>query len=238
MIDFNKQIPKREFPNIKEFIIKENDEEIIDLKGLSNKFIISPAYFQQGIPGAPKSCYLRKTPAQLLVIAASQLPKGYYFKLFDGWRPYAVQKRLWDYYYQDIKQKNPGLSKEELEFKTSFFVSKPTQDINRPFLHNTGGAIDLTICDEKGKELDMGIKFDAFGKEAWTVYYEEHCNDPKSINIRNNRRLLYNIMTSVGFTNLPSEWWHYDYGTKFWGYFNGVPALYKGKLYLDNIESL
>jgi D-alanyl-D-alanine dipeptidase len=35
-------------------------------------------------------------------------------------------------------------------------------------------------------------------------------------------------MISAGFTNLPSEWWHYDYGTKFWAYFTGNKALYKG----------
>jgi D-alanyl-D-alanine dipeptidase len=35
-------------------------------------------------------------------------------------------------------------------------------------------------------------------------------------------------MIQAGFTNLPSEWWHYDYGTKFWGYFTGNDALYKG----------
>ena len=37
-------------------------------------------------------------------------------------------------------------------------------------------------------------------------------------------------MISVGFTNLPSEWWHYDYGTKFWAYFNNTDALYSGIL--------
>ena len=39
---------------------------------------------------------------------------------------------------------------------------------------------------------------------------------------------VYNIMIEAGFTNLPSEWWHYEYGTKFWSYFKGRPALYKG----------
>ena len=48
--------------------------------------------------------------------------------------------------------------------------------------------------------------------------------------VRDNRRLLYETMINAGFTNLPSEWWHYDYGTKFWGYFTGKKALYKGIL--------
>ena len=40
--------------------------------------------------------------------------------------------------------------------------------------------------------------------------------------------MLYNVMLQSGFTNLPSEWWHYDYGTKFWGYYKKKDALYKG----------
>ena len=43
----------------------------------------------------------------------------------------------------------------------------------------------------------------------------------------NTLTLNQNII-EAGFTNLPSEWWHYEYGTKFWSYFKGRPALYKG----------
>lgn len=40
-------------------------------------------------------------------------------------------------------------------------------------------------------------------------------------------------MCNAGFTNLPSEWWHYDYGTRFWGFFTGNQALYEGILDAD-----
>lgn len=43
-----------------------------------------------------------------------------------------------------------------------------------------------------------------------------------------NRRILYNVTIAAGFTNLPSEWWHYDYGDKFWAYFKRCKAKYKG----------
>ena len=35
-------------------------------------------------------------------------------------------------------------------------------------------------------------------------------------------------MTAVGFTNLSSEIWHYDYGDKNWAYYTKNPGLYKG----------
>jgi D-alanyl-D-alanine dipeptidase len=35
-----------------------------------------------------------------------------------------------------------------------------------------------------------------------------------------NRRLLHNTMTDAGFVNLPSEWWHFDYGDQLWAWAN------------------
>lgn len=235
MLDYSKPIPEIEFPSIKEYNIKGLDEEIIDLRGISDRIVISPQYYEKGIPGAPKSCYLRETAAKLLVKAAELLPDGYKIMVFDGWRPYSVQKRLWDYYYREVmhKPENKGLSQEELEFKTSFFVSKPTEDITKPFLHNTGGAVDVTICTAEGKSLNMGTAFDDFTGRAWTNYYEIHDENDE---VKKNRRMLYNVMLEAGFTNLPSEWWHYDYGTKFWAYFKSQDALYYGRLTIEGIE--
>ena len=55
-----------------------------------------------------------------------------------------------------------------------------------------------------------------FSDKVWINHFEEY---EKDIVVRDNRRLLYNVMTEAGFTNLPSEWWHYDYGDKFWAHF-------------------
>lgn len=93
-----------------------------------------------------------------------------------------------------------------------------------PPVHTTGGAVDLTILDNYGRELDMGSFFDEFTDRTYTAYYENE----KNVLVKNNRRLLYNIMTTVGFTNLPSEWWHYDYGDRFWAFYKKEPTLYRG----------
>ena len=133
--------------------------------------------------------------------------------------------RLWDFYRLDVKNKNPGLTDEEIDFKTSFFVSKPSYDASNPSLHNTGGAIDLTLVTSDGYGLNMGTLFDDFTERAWTNHFETYTSNSE---VQCNRRILYNAMIKAGFTNLPSEWWHYDYGTKFWAYFTGNNALYKG----------
>ena len=45
--------------------------------------------------------------------------------------------------------------------------------------------------------------------------------------------MLYNVMTAAGFTNLPSEWWHYDYGDNMWAQLTGGKPFYAGILDAD-----
>lgn len=227
-MDLQKPIPKISVPSINEYNINYLDEEIVSLSKAG--FICDSQYSKQGVPGSYSDCYARKSVVEKLKYAESLLPEGLRFKIYDGYRPICVQQRLWNYYRQDVKNKNPELSDEEIDFKTSFFVSKPSMDIKKPSLHNTGGAIDLTLITKDGYALNMGTLFDDFTDRAWTNHFEEFENNEE---VRKNRRILYNVMIKAGFTNLPSEWWHYDYGTKFWAYFKNTDGLYEGILDID-----
>ena len=80
------------------------DEEIISLSEAG--FECSSQYAISGIPGSYKDCYARKTVVDKLLYAQSFLPKGLKFKIYDGYRPICVQQRLWNYYRQDVKNKN------------------------------------------------------------------------------------------------------------------------------------
>lgn len=222
-----KPIPDKEFPNIKDFNIIGIDEPIVSLSEYGLK--CNSQYFKQGVPGSYKDCYARETVANMLVEVNKSLPEGYELCIFDGYRPLCIQQRLWNCQRQTIKNMFPNLSDEEIDFKTSFYVSKPTNDINKPFLHNTGGAVDVTLT-YKGISLDFGTEFDEFSQKSKTAYFELYRNNRT---IRELRELLYWSMLDAGFTNLPSEWWHYDYGTKFWAYEKNCDALYKGILDID-----
>ena len=74
-------------------------------------------------------------------------------------------------------------------------------------MHNRGLAVDLTIVDENGKELDMGTDYDFFGKEAHRTYVDP---DPE---VRKNRNLLKLLMEAHGLTGIRTEWWHYSLKT-------------------------
>lgn len=205
------------------------------LVSLSDLFVVDSQYYKQGIKGSLSDCFVRETVAKKLKQAESFLPNSYRFKIFDGYRPLEVQDTLWNMYKEIILQNNPNISNIELEQKVSIFVSKPSYDELQPSLHNTGGAIDLTLIDNNDNEINMGTKFDDFSPKSWSSYFE-HNEDEE---IKNNRRILYNAMKLAGFTNLPSEWWHYDYGDKYWSYFTNKPILYKGIIdYNNQIKAL
>jgi D-alanyl-D-alanine dipeptidase len=103
-------------------------------------------------------------------------------KVFDAYRPLSIQRLMW------------SIVPDER------FVADPAKGSR----HNRGCALDLTLCDAGGGELDMGTGYDEFTDKAAATYSDL----PESV--LNNRRLLTSIMKQAGFTVLPSEWWHFD----------------------------
>ncbi|NLK99676.1 MAG: M15 family metallopeptidase [Clostridiales bacterium] len=183
-------------------------------------------YPKMKFKNAVKTCFVREEVLERLIIAQGLLPKGYKYKIYDTWRPIKLQEELYENYTSLLAEKYDleSLSEDEREEFLSGFISPPVHERTNPPVHTTGGAIDLTIVDPNGNELDMGTAFDEFTDKTHTAYFE----NTKEKDIIYNRRMLYNSMTKAGFTNLPSEWWHYDYGDKFWAYYNKTNTLYTG----------
>ena len=187
-------------------------------------------YAKLGMAHAVTKCLVREEVYEKLILAHSFLPEGYRFYIYDAWRPFLLQEEL----YRDISEKVihqfhlENAPEEEQLKRITAFVSVPRKDTDYPPVHTTGGAVDLTILDAQGRFPDMGSAFDEISERSDTVYIEEHPEETNAKIIRKNRRLLYNAMTKAGFTNLPSEWWHYDFGDRFWAYYTGKPAMYRG----------
>ena len=183
------------------------------------------------VPGSSPSIMARKTVRDMLHAAEDLLPEGYHFRIYDAYRPVAIQQFFWDYYRARFRGEHPEWSDEELDNFTRTCVSRPSYNILRPAVHSTGGAVDLTIVGPDGNVLDMGTRFDEFTEAAWVDAFEPDSgtglvNDV----VRDNRRMLYNVMTEAGFTGLPSEWWHYDYGDGIWAQLSNENAIYAGRL--------
>jgi D-alanyl-D-alanine dipeptidase len=78
-------------------------------------------------------------------------------------------------------------------------------------LHNFGFAIDLSLEDETGRELDMGTPFDDFTALSRPDQERENKEEGKlSTEQLEHRSILRNVMLKAGFIQLPIEWWHYD----------------------------
>ena len=237
MCDFyNIPIKQGILPETKNISLKEKNEPFVNIEVFSEgKIKANMQYKAQNLKGAISTAYVRKTVADMLMKAQSLLPEGYAFEILDTWRPYEVQLSLFNAYKDDLVKENPDLlklSEEELIRKVCEFVSYPDKSKRLSFVHSSGGAVDLTILDEKGKRLDMGTEFDDFTDKAYTAWFEENSDNETIIR---NRRLLCNVLTSVGFTNYPAEWWHYDFGDLFWAFYNGKDAIFASEYDKDKL---
>ena len=129
-------------------------------------------------------CFLRPEVAKSVVAVQQELrQKGLGLKMLDCFRPRPIQQKLWD------KVPDPR------------FVTNP----EKGSMHNRGAAVDLTIVDSLGNELNMGTAFDHFGPEAYHAYTEL----PDSVLA--NRKLLKETMIAHGFKPIRTEWWHYSF---------------------------
>jgi D-alanyl-D-alanine dipeptidase len=128
-------------------------------------------------------CLLLKDTAQRLKKAADVLrPQGYRLKVYDCYRPHAVQFEMWKIMPQ------PG------------YVADPKFGSN----HNRGAAVDLTLVTLEGEAVEMPTRFDDFTPAA------HHGFKGGTEASRKHRQILLEAMEGVGFKRNKMEWWHYD----------------------------
>lgn len=189
-------------------------------------FFVRMQYPKLHMKHAEEKCYVREEVYRRLLIAKEELPKGMNLCVWDAWRPFKLQEELYSKYYEEMFEKFhlASVSEEEQERVMAQYISKPIYDKIMAPVHTTGGAVDVTLVGEDGTPMDMGTVFDEFTEVSHTAYFEGTSNEV----VKANRRLLYHVMSVAGFTNLPSEWWHYDYGNRFWAYYNQKKIVYEG----------
>ncbi len=204
--------------------IKECSEPLVNLANYD--FILEPVYFKQGLAKTDKM-YLRQGVADKLLEIQKDL-KNYKFKIWDGYRSRDEQNNIYQKYWHELLSFYPSWDKEKLKLEVGKFVTEANDDKRIP-PHTTGGAVDLTLVDKNGQELNMGTAFDYFGPEAAAWYFDD---DEINQEIRQNRRLLREAMVAVGFRQDPDEWWHYDYGNQLWAATLGKTWAIYGEMFI------
>jgi zinc D-Ala-D-Ala dipeptidase len=141
--------------------------------------------------------WLRVAAAQGLEKAAAWLAAhhpGQRLLVLDALRPQRVQEAIW----RDIQ----GTPAER------YFA-----DPARGSIHSYGMAVDVTLLDAQGRELDMGSGFDEMSVRSHPALEAEQL---AAGNITSQhiaaREVLRAAMRAGGFSGIPTEWWHFNQG--------------------------
>jgi D-alanyl-D-alanine dipeptidase len=192
-------IPKDISALEKQFI----DSGLVDIRTLDSSIRVDLKYSGRenfllaDLYGDLDKCYLQPDVANKLVAAQDILKKRFpYYSLivFDGVRPRSIQYKMWDTIAVPASERTK-------------YVSNPKNGS----LHNFGAAVDLSIIDERGIELDMGTPYDFFGELAYPREEERMIRERKlSYKQLFNRQILREVMTEAGFSSITTEWWHFN----------------------------
>lgn len=143
--------------------------------------------------------WLHKDAAAALENVATWLQanhSGCRLLVLDALRPHRVQQTLWQ-----------------------LLAGKPLQlylaDPARGSIHSFGMAVDVTLLDRQGDELDMGTGFDDMTALSHPQYEQKHLAEGSLSELHVlNRQTLRQAMLDNGFLGIPTEWWHFDFGDR------------------------
>lgn len=171
----------------------------------------------------PARALVRASLAQRLMLARDRLRAGVGLRVVEGHRTIEDQRAIITAYATELLTARPELEAEELLALTSRYVAPvPVAP------HVAGAAVDLTLVDDEGDELDLGTPIDATPEQSGGACYF----DARQVTgqARAHRDLLANALTSVGLVNYPTEWWHWSYGDRYWALSTGAPAALYGPI--------
>lgn len=129
--------------------------------------------------------YLRYGTVKKLVQVQKELKQqGYSLKIWDAYRPFEAQQKLWEVY------PDPN------------YVANPANGMKK---HNLGGTVDITMVAADGTVISMPTEFDDFSLKA-----DRNYSDIDNEEAVNNVMILQNAMENNGFTGYQGEWWDYS----------------------------
>ncbi|OIK23669.1 M15 family metallopeptidase [Streptomyces malaysiense] len=164
---------------------------------------------------------LREGVFERLLTAQDSLPKGLRLLFVEGYRPPSLQRRYFEQYGAGLSAAHPDWPAERVRSAASRYVSPPGI---AP--HSAGAAVDLTLVDSAGRELDMGTAMNANPEDSAGACYTGAAGI--SDTARAHRQVLGTALTAAGLVNYPTEWWHWSYGDRYWALATGAPAALYG----------
>ncbi|WP_073227419.1 M15 family metallopeptidase [Streptomyces sp. NBRC 110465] len=165
--------------------------------------------------------HLRRGVLDRLGHAQSVLPDGLRLFYVEGYRPPDLQRRYFEEYADELREANPAWTQDQIHQAASRYVSPP-----EIAPHSAGAAVDVTLVDADGAELDMGTRVNASPEESAGACYTDAASiGPQA---RTNRALLITALSTAGLINYGTEWWHWSYGDRYWALMTNQPAALYG----------
>jgi D-alanyl-D-alanine dipeptidase len=116
--------------------------------------------------------------------------------VLDALRPQRVQEHMWAHL--------DGTGLRE-------YLADPA----RGSIHSFGMAVDVTLVDAAGRELDMGTPFDDLTERSHPVLEQALlARGDLAAGHVDNRRILREVMGGAGWQGISREWWHFDAGDR------------------------
>ena len=130
------------------------------------------------------------------VARLAQIAPRHRVLVLDALRPHRVQVELWDFL------EGTGLRE---------YVADPA----RGSIHSFGMALDATLVDAEGRELDMGTGYDVMTELSHPQLEARHLASGELTEEQHrHRELLRTAMYAGGFSGINNEWWHFEMGDR------------------------
>ncbi len=204
--------------------IEDNGEPLVDI------FEVCPALrwaVQSPRWEFPRSGLARLSVAHMLKQAQESLPHGLHLEIVGAFRPFEIQKQMYERARAELKEKHPEWDEDLLTEYINVFSAPPIWDTPPP--HTTGGAVDLFLSDASGERLDMFSPLE-MGWDSAPMFVEGIGETAMR-----NRTLLREVLESAGLTNFPGEWWHWTWGEPGWALRSGHKIATYGAVPEDQI---
>ena len=167
----------------------ENDEYVLVKKYIPDIYVELRYATENNFTGVKiydfTEAYLRYGTVKKLAQVQKELKQqGYSLKIWDAYRPFEAQQKLWEVY------PDPN------------YVANPANGMKK---HNLGGTVDITMVAADGTVISMPTEFDDFSLKANRDYSD--IEDEEAVK---NVMILQNAMENNGFTGYQGEWWDYS----------------------------
>ncbi len=206
-------------PRVAAIPVRECGEPLVDVR--DHGFRVDPR--KHDPLGA--FAHVREGVLARLKHARSLLPAGTDLLFIEGYRPPALQQRYFTDYRDELAAAHPDWTPEQLHRAAGRYVSPP-----EIAPHSAGAAVDVTLVDQDGQELDLGTRVNASPEEGDGGCFTHAPN--LSDRARHHRTLLLTAMEGAGFTNYATEFWHFSTADRYDALVRQEPAARYGPVEL------